>query len=415
MSLTREQFDKIMNQILDFAPEVSDIIITTGKNIQAERHGKLTDVPITPDLGKLSGAHTKAMAMCLIGDNARMQKTLVGRGSCDLSYALPGRARFRVNIFSQRGSLAMILRKLPTEIPTMEQLGLPSIFKDMAKEKFGIILVTGGTGSGKSNSLAALIDLINSELAVHIITLEDPIEFTHRHKLGTVNQRELGVDFDTFASGLRAAFRQAPKVILVGEIRDTETMEIALQAAGTGHLVLSTIHTTDTGQAIGRILGLFEPSEERVVRMRLAENLKFVISQRLLPKVGGGRVAGFEIMRNTLRIRELILAGETPEKTFYNVLHEGKAHGMHTFDQYFMSLFEQGLITEETAVMAASDRSRLVQMLDRVKMKRGESISDLKLEGFEEEIPGVAKPAPQAKPAPAPAPKPMVKRPGPGG
>jgi twitching motility protein PilT len=410
MSVTRAQFDAIMNQVLDFAPEVSDVIITTGKPIQAERHGKLTDVPVQPDLGRLSGAHTKAFAMCLIGDNARMQKTLVGRGSCDLSYALPGRARFRVNIFSQRGSLAMILRKLPTEIPTLEQLGLPSVFKDMAKEKFGIILVTGGTGSGKSNSLAALIDLINTELAVHIITLEDPIEFTHRHKVGTVNQRELGVDFDTFASGLRAAFRQAPKVILVGEIRDTETMEIALQAAGTGHLVLSTIHTTDAGQAIGRIIGLFEPAEERVVRMRLAENLKYVISQRLLPKVGGGRVAAFEVMRNTLRIRELILAGEGPEKTFYNVLAEGKAHGMNTFDQYFAALYEQGQITEETAVLAASDRSRLTQMLDRIKMQRGQSLSDLKLEGFEEDA--NAKPKPAAAPA---APKPTAKRPGPGG
>jgi twitching motility protein PilT len=255
----------------------------------------------------------------------------------------------------------------------------------MALEKNGLILVTGGTGSGKSNSLAALIDRINETRAGHIVTLEDPVEFTHPHKKGTVNQRELGIDFDTFASGLRAAFRQGPKVILVGEIRDAETMEIALQAAGTGHLVLSTLHTTDAGATVNRILGLFSPQEERLVRMRLAECLRFVVSQRLLPKAGGGRVAAFEVLKNTLRVKELILQGENAERTFYNVLETSGTYGMRTFDQHFLALFEAGAIAEETALLSASDRSRLGQMIDRAKALRGEKATSLVLEGLEDD------------------------------
>jgi twitching motility protein PilT len=214
--------------------------------------------------------------------------------------------------------------------------------------------------------------------------LEDPVEFTHLHRAGTVNQRELGIDFDTFASGLRAAFRQGPKVILVGEIRDPETMEIALQAAGTGHLVLSTLHTTDAGSTIGRILGLFSPSEERLVRMRLAETLRFIASQRLLPRLDGGRVAAFEVLKNTLRIRELILQGESGDKTFYGVLESSAAFGMQTFDQHFLTLYEAGVIDEDTALFAASDRSRLGQMIDKSKTKRGEKVTSLVLEGLED-------------------------------
>jgi twitching motility protein PilT len=251
----------------------------------------------------------------------------------------------------------------------------------MALEKYGLILVTGGTGTGKSTSLAALIDAINSQFAKHIVTLEDPIEFVHVHKKGVVNQRELGIDFDTFASGLRAALRQAPKVILVGEIRDRETITIALEAAETGHLVLGTLHTSDAGQTINRIIGMFELSEERLIRARLAESLKFVVSQRLMPRIGGGRVAAFEILRNNLRIKELILKGESEDKTFYNVIFDGDAYGMITFDQYLLNLFEQEIITEEIAMLNASDRSRLKQMIDKVKAKRGEKVTDI--EGLE--------------------------------
>ncbi len=383
--MTRQQFDVVMNQVLDQHPGVSDVILTTGKAIQADVDGELRSVATTPDLGRLSPLLTKAMALALIGENARLQKALAAKGSCDLSYALPGRGRFRVNIFSQRGSLALVLRRLPSRIPTMEELGLPRAFADMAEERHGLVLVTGAAGSGKSNSLAALIDRINATRAEHIVTLEDPVEFTHQHKLGTVNQRELGIDFDTFASGLRAAFRQGPKVILVGEIRDPETMEIVLQAAGTGHLVLSTLHTTDAGATVNRVLGLFSPEEERLIRMRLAECLRFVVSQRLLPKVGGGRVAAFEVMRNTMRVKELILQGESADRTFYDVLETSDVQGMRTFDQHFLALYEKGLITEETAMLSASDRSRLGQMIDGVKAKRGDRSSGLVLEGLEDD------------------------------
>lgn len=385
MNMTRAQLDALMAQVLELHPEVADIIMTTGKPIQAEVHGSLKDAVTTPDLGRLSALVTKAMAIALMGENLRLQKTLAAKGSCDLSYAIPGRGRFRANIFSQRGSLAMVLRRLPSKIPTMEELGLPKAFLEMATEKHGLILVTGGTGSGKSNSLAALIDRINTSLAGHIVTLEDPVEFTHPHKLGTVNQRELGIDFDTFASGLRAAFRQGPKVILVGEIRDPETMEIALQAAGTGHLVLSTLHTTDAGSTIGRILGLFGPSEERLVRMRLAESLRYIVSQRLLPREGGGRVAAFEVLKNSLRVKELILQGESADKTFYNVLEQSGTVGMQTFDQHFLALFEAGAISEETALLSASDRSRLGQMIDRVKTVHGQKVTNLVIEGLVDE------------------------------
>jgi twitching motility protein PilT len=251
------------------------------------------------------------------------------------------------------------------------------MFKEIAREKYGLILVTGATGSGKSTSLASLIDTINSQFPVHIITLEDPVEYVHPHKAGTVNQRELGIDFDDFGSGLRAALRQAPKVILVGEIRDRETIDIALQAAETGHLVLGTLHTSDTGQTINRIIGMYDPGEEHLIRGRLAESMKYVVSQRLLPRSGGGRVAAFEIMRTSLRIRELIVNGETPEKNFYQVVEQGGTYGMATFDQYLADLFTRGEITEETAMAYASDRSRLGQSIDKIKAGRGEKVTDI--------------------------------------
>lgn len=383
--MQREKFDAIAAKVLGAHPELSDIIMTPGTGVQAEEHGELATVALGETLARLTPALTKAMATALIGESKVHQRQLAARGSCDLSYGLAGKGRFRVNIFKQRGNLCVVMRKLPTSIPTMEELGLPPIFKEMAAEKYGMILVTGGTGTGKSNSLAALIDAINETRAVHIITLEDPVEFTHRHKKGVVNQREQHADFDTFASGLRAALRQAPKVIMVGEIRDRETMSIALQAAGTGHLVVSTIHANDAGSTINRILGLFDSTEERVVRMQLAESLRYVVSQRLLPREDGGRVAAFEAMRNNLRVRELIINGESGDKTFYNVIADGQPHGMQTFDQHLYALFEDGTISEKTALLAASDRSSLTRMIDHLKTERGESVSELRLGGLEED------------------------------
>ncbi|WP_462324041.1 type IV pilus twitching motility protein PilT [Desulfoplanes sp.] len=379
--MQRSQLDRLVGQIMANGPDTSDIIFTVGKPIQTEVHGQLIDGVTSPSLGPLTPFQVESIAMCMMGTNMRLFRDQVSTGSCDLSYELPGRFRFRVNVLGQRGSLAIVMRKLSMNVPTMDQLGLPEIFSLMSKEKYGMILVTGGTGTGKSTSLAALINTINGTFAKHIITLEDPVEYVHPHKKGTVNQREMGVDFNSFASGLRAALRQAPKVILVGEIRDRETVQIALEAAETGHLVLGTLHTSDAGQTINRIIGMFDLAEERLVRSRLCESLKFVVSQRLLPKQGGGRVAAFEILRNTLRIKDVITNGETEEKTFYSILEQGATYGMVTFDQYLVNLYQQGLIDEEAAMLSGSDRSRLGQMLDKIKSQRGEKVTNI--EGLE--------------------------------
>jgi twitching motility protein PilT len=312
-----------------------------------------------------------------MGQDPRLYQDLIQTGSCDLSYQLRDRARFRVNVFMQKGSLAVVMRKLATSIPTLSSLGLPGIFSDMAGETFGLILVTGATGSGKSTSLAALVDAINASRPVHILTLEDPVEFVHPHQAGLINQRELGRDFDAFASGLRAALRQAPKVILVGEIRDRETMAIALEASETGHLVLGTLHTSDAAQTINRIIGMFELSEERLIRGRLAESLKYVVSQRLVPTTDGGRIAALEILKNTIRIRELILQGEDAENTFSAVLEQSGTYGMQTFDQHLVQLYSNGRIGREMAMLHGSDKSKLGQMIDRIRSERGEKVTDI--------------------------------------
>lgn len=375
--MLRSQMDQIIDQALLAAPRLSDIIFTAGKPIQAEVDGELRDIQTEPDLGRLKPFQTESLARVAMGQNFRLYKDQVRSGSCDLTYVLPKKARFRVNVFNQRGTVAMVMRRLAMEIPTIDGLNLPPLFNQMADEQYGLILVTGGTGTGKSTSLAALIDSINENQAKHIVTLEDPIEYLHRHKNSVVNQRELGNDFDTFASGLRAALRQAPKVILVGEIRDRETVNIALEAAETGHLVLGTLHTSDAGQTISRIVGMYDTSEERFIRMRLGESLKFVVSQRLMPRIKGGRVAAFEIMRNNLRVREAILRGEDGDTSFYTLISEGDAYGMFTFDQYLRRLYEKGEISENIAVLNASDKTLLKQMIDKIKVERGEEVTDI--------------------------------------
>ncbi|GAB6060892.1 type IV pilus twitching motility protein PilT [Desulfonatronum parangueonense] len=381
----KNQLDATIAELLGKAPDTSDILFTAGKRLQAEVHGKLTDVLTSLFQGPLVPFQIESVAFCMMlnkhAGSLRLFQDLIEKGSCDLSYDLPGYSRFRVNIFFQQGSPAIVMRKMPSKIPTLRDLNLPPLFDQMANEQYGLILLTGGTGTGKSTTLAALIDAINERHAKHILTLEDPVEFMHRHKSGTVNQRELGTDFDQFSSGLRAALRQAPKVILVGEIRDKETIEIALQASETGHLVLGTLHTSDTGQTINRIIGMFELAEERLIRQRLAQALRYVVSQRLMPRIGGGRVAALEVMANTLRIKELISNGESGEKTFYNVLETGETYGMFTFDQHLAKLYTAEQITEETAMDTASDRSRLGQTINRIKTIRGEKVTNI--EGLE--------------------------------
>jgi twitching motility protein PilT len=282
-----------------------------------------------------------------------------------------------VNIFAQRGNYSVVLRKLETRIPTCEDLNLPEAFYKMAEEKNGIILVTGATGSGKSTSLAAVLDRINEAKSVHIVTLEDPVEFSHPHKKATFNQREMGNDFDTFANGLRAALRQAPKVILVGEMRDRETVEIGLSAAETGHLVVSTLHTVDAGQTINRILGMFSSEEETQIRIRLADTVRWIVCQRLLPKVGGGRVAAFEIMGSNMRTKDTILHGESEGKTYSEIITASKAFGMITFDDYIVELYQKELITEETARAYASNKGVVGRGIDSVKSTKGEKTTEL--------------------------------------
>ncbi|MDI9570949.1 MAG: PilT/PilU family type 4a pilus ATPase [Pseudomonadota bacterium] len=375
--MRKQEIDFILGKMLDSHGNVSDLNITVGKPFQVETSGQLTGVELDPPFGKLTPFQTEIFALNLINQDRRLMETLVAEGSCDSSYELPGKARFRVNIFSQRGNYSIVLRKLETRIPTCEDLNLPQAFYKMAEEKNGIILVTGATGSGKSTSLAAVLDKINDTKSVHIVTLEDPVEFAHPHKKATFNQREMGNDFDTFASGLRAALRQAPKVILVGEMRDRETVEIGLSAAETGHLVVSTLHTVDAGQTINRILGMFSTEEETQIRIRLADTVRWIVCQRLLPKVGGGRVAAFEIMGANLRIKDTILHGESEGKTFYEIIQASKAFGMITFDDHIVELYKQGLITEDTARAYASNKGIVGRGIDSVKSAKGEATTEL--------------------------------------
>jgi twitching motility protein PilT len=315
--------------------------------------------------------------MNLINNDHRLTEKLLTDGSCDLSYHLAGKARFRVNIFSQSNNYSVVLRKLETKIPTIRELELPEVFYKVAEEKNGIVFVTGATGSGKSTSLAAILDQVNENKSVHVVTLEDPIEYQHPHKQATFNQRELGADFSSFASGLRAALRQAPKVILVGEMRDRETVEIGLSAAETGHLVLTTLHTVDAGQTINRILGMFNTDEENQIRIRLADTVRWIIGQRLLPKVGGGRIAAFEILGTNLRVKEAILHGESEGKTFYEMMQAGRPFGMTTFDEHIAELYQKGLVLQETAMAYSSRRAVMGRSIDSIKSARGEATTDI--------------------------------------
>ena len=375
--MRKAEIDHILTTMLEAFGNISDLNITVGKACQVESSGELTAVPIDPPIEMLTPFQAEIFALNLINSDRRLTEILIQQGSCDCSYFLVGKARFRVNIFSQRGNYTVVLRKLETRIPSIEDLKLPGQFAKAAEEKNGLILVTGANGSGKSTTLAALLNKMNEEKSIHIITLEDPVEFVHPHKKSTFNQRELGSDYDAFATGLRAALRQAPKVILVGEMRDRETVEIGLSAAETGHLVLSTLHTVDAGQTINRIVGMFSQEEEQQIRIRLADTIRWIICQRLLPKVGGGRVALLEIMTSNLRVKDTIINGETEDKAFYEIITNGDAYGMWTFDQHILKLYQEGLITEETAMAYASRKAVVGRGIDTLKSAKGEKTADI--------------------------------------
>jgi len=356
---------------------VSDLNITVGQPFQVEANGKLAKVEVHPPVPKITPFQAEVIALNLINSDRRLTEIILKSGSCDCSYYIQGKARFRVNIFSQRGNYSIVARKLETRIPTIEELKLPPQFAKASEEKNGLILVTGATGNGKTTTLAALLNKINHEKAVHVITLEDPVEFVHPHIKATFNQRQLGSDFDSFSTGLRAALRQAPKVILVGEMRDRETVEVGMSAAETGHLVMSTLHTVDAGQTINRIIGMFNNEEEQQIRIRLADSLRWVISQRLVPKEGGGRIALLEIMSNNMRVKDTILNGESEDKTFYDIIKDGGSYGMWTFDQHIVKLYSQGLISEQTAKGYATRRAIVARGIDSIKASKGEKTTDI--------------------------------------
>ncbi len=375
--MKKQEIDHILVKMLDYHREVSDLNFTVGKPLQVESAGELIPVEVKPNFKALSPFQTEVISMNLINQDRRLTQALLSTGSCDMSYSLPGKARFRVNIFSQGANLSIVLRKLESKIPTIEERELPKTMFQIAKEINGIVFVTGATGSGKTTTLAAILDEINENKSVHIITLEDPVEYQHPHKKSTFNQRELGMDFDTYAHGLRAALRQAPKVILVGEMRDRETIEIGMRAGETGHLVLTTLHTVDAGSTVNRILGMFSIEEAKQIRIRLADTMRFIVSQRLLPQVGGGRVATFEILGTNLRVKDLILNGESEGKTFYEIMETSNAFGMITFDQHIIGLYEQGLITQDTALAYCSHRGVVGRGIDSIKSARGEATTDI--------------------------------------
>jgi twitching motility protein PilT len=375
--MRRPELDLILNTMLESQPEVSDLLFTVDKPLQVESFGELKPVAFDPPIEALTPFQTEMIALNLIGENNWHAEDLLRRGSCDAAYTLADKARFRINIFSQRGNYSIVCRKLNTEIPTLDKLNLPEIIRLVPREKTGLVLVTGATGSGKSTTLAAILNEINLSKAVHIITLEDPVEFVHPHHAATFNQRELGTDFDNYSNGLRAALRQAPKVILVGEMRDRETVKIALSAAETGHLVLSTLHTIDAGQTINRILGMFETEEQEQIRGRLAETLRWVISQRLVPRESGGRFALLEIMGSNLRTQETIRLGETEGKSFYEIIEASQPFGWRTFDFSALEAFENGTINEETALLYCTKRGPVTRGIDNLKKSRGESTTDI--------------------------------------
>ena len=348
----------LIEKLLDSGDGISDLVFSPGRPPQVERFGELVPVPVA-ELPTLRNDDTAGIARDLIRDHETYLRTLIDTGSTDLSYALPDRCRFRVNVFRQRGSFAIVMRMIAQKIPSLQDLGLPPAIADCSTLKNGIVLVTGPTGSGKSSTLAAIIDLINTNRADHILTIEDPIEFLHQHKKGTVHQRELHTDTPTFALALRAALRQAPKVILVGEMRDRETIEIALTAAETGHLVFSTLHTIDASKTVERIVGTFEVSDQQAVRGRLAASFRYFISQRLIPKKGGGRLAIIEMLKATIRTREYIEMGEKEGKTLLDAMRDGGLDGMQYFDGELEKLVRAGTISMNTALLYATNPGNL--------------------------------------------------------
>jgi twitching motility protein PilT len=353
----------IIERMLLVSDKISDLNFSVGQPPQVEINGKLT--PVQPlGVQKLTPYQTEIISMALMDGNPEAAERLAKTGTADLSYSLPSRTRFRVNIFQQRGTYSIVMRVIPTEVPTLKSLGLPTQLSDISDLRNGIVLLTGPTGSGKSSTLAAVIDVINQSKHYHVITIEDPIEFLHTHKNSTINQREVGSDTKDFPSALRAALRQAPKVILIGEMRDFETTEIALEAAETGHLVLSTLHTIDASKTVDRIIGLYPKNEEQVIRTRLSQTFRYIVSQRLIPRADGkGRVAAVEILKSSPRTREYIEAGESEGKSLLDAMCDGKIDGMQDFDTVIKDLIQRKVVTMEDGLAFSTNQNNLMLSL----------------------------------------------------
>ena len=382
--MDRTTVDALLTSMVEAEARVSDLLFIAGKPPLIERDGRLTACHIAGEESTLTSQFIEALAEHVTENDKRLLSDYATTGSCDCSYAIENVARFRVNIYKENNRRAIVMRKLQSEVPTLAGLGFGPIYQEIVKEKNGIILVTGAAGSGKTTTLAALINELNQTQPIHIVTLEDPIEFVHSHICAAISHRELGRDFRSFAEGLRAALRQAPKVILVGEIRDRETMEIAVTAAETGHIVFSTLHTINAGQTINRILGFFSKDEEEQARYRLSDTIRYVVSQRLVPRVDGGRLLISEILGSNLRTRESIRYGESEGKTFHEIIDAATIYGWHSFDHCLVKAFEANAVTEDTALLYCNDKGKMHRQLDLLKKLRGhpelETKSSLRLD-----------------------------------
>lgn len=374
--MNKQHIDLLLSAMIGSKEGISDLLFTVGRPPLLEVHGWLEEFPVEMPERVFAARDIDQLSEHIIDGDERLTRDLHQCGSCDCSYALKDIARFRVNIFKQNGRPAIVMRKLQSEIPTLDKLGLPPVFQEVIKERNGLIFVTGATGGGKTTTLAAVLNELNQTQPIHIITLEDPIEFLHPHQRAVFHQRELGKDFPDFARGLRAALRQAPKVILVGEVRDRETMEIALTASETGHVVFATLHTINAGQTIHRIIGMFANDEEQQVRQRLADTIRFIISQHLVSKTGGGRVLLTEVMGSNLRTRESILYGEAENRTFQEIIEAGSTLGWHSFDQSLLKAYQAGLITEETVMIFCTHKHKMRKDIDLIK-KLGEGTFEM--------------------------------------
>ena len=359
-----DELNRLLAVMVQSYEDISDLLFVPGKPPQVEVHGELETPKVEWPAPPHDAPLIETIARIIIDGSPKLLRALDELGSCDCSYTLPDQCRFRVNIYRQRKKYALVLRLLKPLVPSIEALGLEPVFHEVVKEKNGITFITGASGNGKSTTLAALLNEVNRDNKIHIVTLEDPIEFLYPDLKATFSQRELGNDFFTFSEGLRAAMRQAPKVIMVGEIRDRETMEIALTASETGHMIYSTLHTISASQSINRILGMFSKDEEHQIRDRLAGSLRYTIGQRLIPKKTGGRMLVTEVMGHSLRTREVIALGENENRRLSEIIEVGRHAGWHSFEQSLQKAYEQDLITDETAMLYSTNKPTMRQMID---------------------------------------------------